>query len=385
MKYKIKTKKSIIILPLPFVLNKYLYLLKAYKEQGYDAYILSKKNIDCNNLLFEELKSNIFWLPENIFLRFLKIFKLFSKINPKYLEIYDYSLLTFPLTLIFKLFRKHITIVLIGYEIRPNDPTRGSVGTFLWKIKRVFTWLSLFLADLIVVKEYGTFQVLEKRPKLVRKAIFQHNSIPIPNNHEIIPFNRRNNDFLWLNRLYRKRDVRIFIHALEDIEPLLLRKKTEINVKIVGFLVRKQQKFSLDPDFEYELLELIQHHNRKYKIKIKDIDFSGESFEYIKNSRFFIFIHEVIFLNYTLLESMAYGVIPIVSNGEGAEKIISHGENGFIFKSPDELKKILLEIFSMDSEKLEHISMKARQTVLENYSIDKWVKNLEKARQKSSD
>lgn len=67
------------------------------------------------------------------------------------------------------------------------------------------------------------------------------------------------------------------------------------------------------------------------------------------------------------LEAMAYGSIPFCYNAGGPKEIISQGENGFLFKSEDELIKQMINIVKKQDE-LQSIQTKDVEFVQKNFS-----------------
>jgi glycosyltransferase involved in cell wall biosynthesis len=81
-----------------------------------------------------------------------------------------------------------------------------------------------------------------------------------------------------------------------------------------------------------------------------------------------------IFLNYSMLESMSCGTVPVVTKGDGWEKIITE-ENGFVSEFDavslaSELRKAL------NKELWIKKSHEARKTVIDNYDIRQWGKKI---------
>src|SRR5690606_17265198 len=105
--------------------------------------------------------------------------------------------------------------------------------------------------------------------------------------------------------------------------------------------------------------------------------------KYFKKSKIFVLPADVIFLNYSLLEAMSYEVLPVIGDGEGAEKIIENGINGFISeRNAISLKNTLSK--ALDSISYEKIARSARNTVINNYGIEEWVKEMVSIRRKIS-
>jgi glycosyltransferase involved in cell wall biosynthesis len=72
-----------------------------------------------------------------------------------------------------------------------------------------------------------------------------------------------------------------------------------------------------------------------------------------------------------MLEAMSCGKIVVASNLAGMKDVIVHGENGFLFNPYQEgdLQKIIDEVFSLTLEQVQIISLKAHQTMINDYSL----------------
>lgn len=78
----------------------------------------------------------------------------------------------------------------------------------------------------------------------------------------------------------------------------------------------------------------------------------------------------------TVVEAMSAGAVPIIVNSGGHPEIITHGEDGFLWDSPDQLEKITLDLIS-DNKRLSYIS-KFAQNKANTFSEEKFkVKLLE--------
>lgn len=76
----------------------------------------------------------------------------------------------------------------------------------------------------------------------------------------------------------------------------------------------------------------------------------------------------------SLLEAMACGCIPVSTSTCMIPQIIKHEYNGFISNDPLKLRKYIQEILE-DPEKYKEISINARKTIGEMFSLEKFVDN----------
>ena len=82
---------------------------------------------------------------------------------------------------------------------------------------------------------------------------------------------------------------------------------------------------------------------------------------------------DIVYLNFSLLEAMSYGVVPIVSDVDGAREIVDDGVDGFVIShSKGALFNTMVQVLSLSSDKYEEMSRCARQKVIDRFSIDAW-------------
>src|SRR3989344_4354193 len=60
-----------------------------------------------------------------------------------------------------------------------------------------------------------------------------------------------------------------------------------------------------------------------------------------------------------VVEAMATGVVPIITNLGGHKEIVDHSQNGFLWDTPSQLERITLELIKAKSSKLQAVSQAA--------------------------
>ncbi len=373
---------------LPFFLDKYGYIVKAYETSGYEVIVLASDFYGTNKKVNERYNAKIIGLPKNPFVKTLKVFWTLLKEKPDYLEMYDYSVLTFPIIIFSKILGISTSLVIIGWELYRNDPfdnrRKNLIQRLKEKLKRFLTLKALHFVDLIIVKEFHSLQIIMKQKKLENKTIFQPNCIPLPKWETIKRISEREIHILWLNRIHRVKKAKDLVTAIgffEEQYQHVYGNKPNVSVKIVGFNLLNRTP-SMDPEYEYEVLKAIEEHNRKYSTKIEALPFTDNPHEFQANSKLFIFISEIVFLNFSLLEAMGNGVVPIVSRGDGYDKIITENYNGFTFEygNVKELSQKIFQALTLPEHIIEQMSENAYNTVKESYSLYTWAKNIMEAR-----
>ena len=121
-------------------------------------------------------------------------------------------------------------------------------------------------------------------------------------------------DFLWVNRLIPDRNISWFLYILNTTN------FNHVKSAVLGIQLDTNDNYVKK---EQEFLILNQPKNLVTKT------FEDPS-EFYKSSKFFIFPAKKTYANFSLLESMSYGVVPIISDVPGTEKIVQDGKNGIV-------------------------------------------------------
>ena len=81
-------------------------------------------------------------------------------------------------------------------------------------------------------------------------------------------------------------------------------------------------------------------------------------------------------LPFVLLEAMSCGKPVVASRIGGNPSLVKHGENGFLIE-PGDIKRLVhyLTMMLKDEGIIKRLSNSARETILENFTIDKMVVN----------
>ena len=94
-------------------------------------------------------------------------------------------------------------------------------------------------------------------------------------------------------------------------------------------------------------------------------------------SKVFLCTSTVSPISFALLEAMSCG-LPVVAMATCAvPEIITHNHNGMISNNPEDLQKYCLELLE-DEDKRKELGNNARKTIIERFSLEKFVNNWEK-------
>jgi glycosyltransferase involved in cell wall biosynthesis len=196
----------------------------------------------------------------------------------------------------------------------------------------------------------------------VRNTFLLPNAVPVPD--AIAQDGERDIDFLWANRLVPERNPEWFADAVAG-----LAERREVSASVLGFSVG-------DPGPRVAAVE------RAVRQKLGPVpslhcEPFGDPEPSYRRARFFVLPSDYVFGNFALLEAMAHGVVPIVSNVEGTERLIDSGRNGFaVTHDPRSFAAALEDALDLPEPAWELASQRARETVAEHFSLDGWGQRL---------
>ena len=265
------------------------------------------------------------------------------KVKSKNVELYCSGRMAIYYAVVAKLFRRNLIVILRGQEF-----SQGKLQLYL--IKQV-----LKLADLVIAKEYNLMD-----------AIPYHNQ-------NLLSYDEKDIDIIFMNSPRKKRHV---LFLLEVFKRLLYEMPT-LKITLAGFGILNEKKILIEPAYQEEVLEKIRELGLEDKITILGFVPNGE--ELLRRSKIFVFPAEIVFCNYALLESMSYGCVPVVADGEGADMVVNQNINGMICCRDIELfKESILQC--LDRQRWDCLSPKAVETILKRFSIDEWYDRIRKAK-----
>ncbi len=194
----------------------------------------------------------------------------------------------------------------------------------------------------------------------VRRTFFLPNAVPMPEGGE--DGGERSVDFLWANRLVPERHPDWFAAALVRIA-----ERRSVSAELLGFSATARPTSDLEGRVRAAVESLPGVHCEPF----------GDPHPAYRRARFFVLPADVVFANFALLESMANGAVPIVSDVEGAERIVSPGENGLLVRhDPAALERAMDEALDLSGPEWKRLSDAARATIAERFSIDRWGRDL---------
>lgn len=363
-------KNKILIVGLPFFAKKYQYLVESYSELGFQARVL----INSNDNVAPEFKLVDYQLAgENTLLRMFRYLSCIFRFKPKYIDCYDYSILTLYYVLIAKVFNIKSRVWLIGGELtgdRTHVNNRSVIRSLFIRLKCSLTKLSLIFCDTIIAKENHHIEEIKSiNVKLLDYTHNLHNCVPVRDELQTRDTSELS-DFIYANAVIESRNVKSLIRAFSKLSI----DKNYYSASIYGFNSISNEVYALRAaGYSKEALDL--YHSFCLEGSVNIFGFVSDIKENYCRFKFFILPANVILANYSLLEAMAEGVVPIVFPGDGYEKIVTDGVNGIVAFDFD-MYSALKRALALSQEDYNCMSKAAYIKVKSEYSLSSWSSKL---------
>lgn len=239
--------------------------------------------------------------------RFKQLFNFFRKNKVDLLEVFaGGGRIAFLYNIVAKIFKTNVLLVERG----------GGTSVYLNGEK------PLALIDFSIKVQYRYSQFLLYKEPYMREMIddshftkiyYIPNAIEVQNQSKNQPYENRDIDYLWVNRVIPLRyiDWVVKVAASKEFQ--------NNNFILMGFLedeysMRKKQEIS---DLQLPNLQIL--------------NYSDNIYDYYSRTKFFMLPAEITFGNNSLLESMSQSVVPVVTTGYGGmDELIIDGVEGLV-------------------------------------------------------
>jgi glycosyltransferase involved in cell wall biosynthesis len=213
-------------------------------------------------------------------------------------------------------------------------------------------------ANVVWYREIYTERLLRKMG--VHRRFFLSNAVALP---ERVPApSGPIIDFLWVNRLIVER------RADWVAEVLARPRLAAARVLMQGFMDGPLASAAVRERQEYVRGRRLQN------LEIRPYADPGERY---RSSRFFLLPSEIVFGNNALLEAMAHGVVPLVSDVEGARLVVTDGVDGILHPHTREGLAVAMErAMALPPDVYARMSRAAVEKVATCFSMDRWAESL---------
>jgi glycosyltransferase involved in cell wall biosynthesis len=231
-------------------------------------------------------------------------------------------------------------------------------------INRLAFRVGLHLASLVVYKQLHMPEQLRRLNIPMEKCAFFHNRIPWnPASHEV-----SSRGVLFLNswRGFRRPDI-AFQVALN-----LAPSYPDVMFTIAG--ARPSDRGN--PDCPLDFQEAQDKIQSLGITNIRLLPWTDHPAHLFDEHHIFLLPATLVFLNYTLLEAMERGLVPVVSKADGVDLVIDDGVDGCIVDLDAAAFTLAVERLLADSDRCRQMGMAARQKIRRSFDLDDGFKQL---------
>ncbi len=210
-------------------------------------------------------------------------------------------------------------------------------------------------ADLVWYKEPYMESLLKNMG--VKRYTMIPNAVGTPIANSIVD---KDIDFIWVNRLVWRRNFEWVINYFYD-EKIL-------KTVVLGYAAANAK--NLPGNANSLLNELMGTAHFEVHGYVDPVSF-------YQRAKFFILPATYVYGNYSLLEAMSYGVIPIVSETEATNKIVQNDINGITFNHDFESFTAAIDkARNMDESTYKLMSERVKQSIKDHFSLTQWEKKM---------
>ena len=210
------------------------------------------------------------------------------------------------------------------------------------------------LADVVWYRELYQRAGLEALG--VRRLFFLANAVTVRRRTDGAAL--RDIDFVWVNRLIAERKSAWFVNALA--RPAYAGTRNAM----LGFL---GERVVVQGTLQNE------RYVRERALPNLELHEFTDPAPVLGRSRFFVLPSDIVFCNNALLEAMAAGVVPLVSDVEGARLIVDHGINGFVFDHTEAgLCAAMDRALRLPAAEYDRMSRAAAEKVRTHFDVNRW-------------
>ena len=346
-------KRPIIVCGLNHVSDKIARHYQILSELSKRKVFIYSDDVTGNSMEISKKYSNIRFLkiPRNKKENLTKFWYLLTKNNPAHVEIYfssKSSLVHLGYLILVKLLRLPLVSFCRGGELLYWD-------NHSYRVRFIY-WLTLKLSKLILYKQLHMPTKLKELNISERKTHFFYNRVPY-NSSPPKPVEERMG-VLYLNswRKFRRPDIAV------NVGIKLAKKYPGVRFTVAGERYWAKEYYS-----RARFQELINSAGLEGRVNL--VSWVDNPENLFNSHSIFLLPSELVFLNYSLLEAMERGLVPVVSDAEGANNVITHGEDGLIVKLNTGSFIEAVDYLLSNIDKLRTMSAKAREKVKEKFNL----------------
>jgi glycosyltransferase involved in cell wall biosynthesis len=364
-------RKTVLVAGIDTVRHKNLHQFACLERHGYDFIILTTDLLGDSAEVLEG-RENVRLVVTRYgfkgFLFLLSLLKILLTTRIDIAEVYPYSFGMMLGTMLLSLMRIPTVIIARGEEYYYLHGKMSQSMMFAFRT-------TYRLADHVIYKELYADDFFDAMGMDSRFLL--PNAVEVPRN-----FRRHEPDrcsFIFINSLKPFRHPETPLRAfLEICRERALDESSGIDLRIIGF-----QGGDAPPDIakkEREIWALLENAPAGAPVKLQP--WTSEALEAISRADVFLLPADLVYLNYSLLEAMASGLVPMVQDAPDAERILTHEQEGYILPDKVPAWKLAMETLLDNFSLRQDMAEKARQKVESEFSLTAYENQYNKIYQK---
>ncbi|AUD64577.1 hypothetical protein BK011_02365 [Tenericutes bacterium MZ-XQ] len=335
--------------------HKAYYLSKELEKKGVKTvfFAADKTGLSDENIIKDKLvaKKIVF----NPFKNAINYIRLIKKYKPIHIELY---LDVMPWDLMFFVFYAKLKKIPIVSRCRGGEILNWTQHR---KILRIAYRYTLRRSNIILIRElYMVDHIVKYNICSMKNVNFFHNHTPVPNEYNKLP----TNIILYLNSLKAFRNPYMMI----DIALELRKREMDFKFVVVGFT--KGYMTAFDANIE-ETKFITSIKKEKLESYFELHNFSNKTYEYFLDASIFILPTDMVFVNHSLIEAMAYQNVPIIQKSNGGNLIIENEISGFMVEMDHMKYADKIEYLLKNKDVLREMGLNARKKILADFDSSK--------------
>lgn len=349
---------TVLVLPIDTIKRKNLYQLTGLQKYGYRFIVLTTDSLGDSQQIVAGKNIEVICTSRR-FPRTSVVFQTLRILCSRKIEIaevYPGNWITLLITILLKIARLPVILIARGAEYP------YVLGT-MPKLQRIAFRQTYRLADFVLYKESYMEKMLDDMKIKERK--FLHNAVEVPAETKTV--SKDGCRFLFMNSIKPFRHPDFAIEAFLNIcKKFNLQKDSNIRLDIVGL---QGIRSSNTQKKEQDLAAMIDG----LDVPIELHPWAENPHVWLEKSDVFLLPADVVFLNYTLLDAMAFGLPVIIQDTDLSDQIISDGESGFILNLSIKSWTDCMERLIEDKSLRIKLGTNARERVKETFSTDSYL------------
>ena len=337
------------------ITQKATYYSDMFVRKGYKTVYLSEDRSGLSLDFINRYDLNAYIAKKNYIARTFQLLKIFIKYKPVFIELYlsqrPWHLVTYYF--VSRLFGAKIYVWCRG-ELRNYNKHHF--------LRRIVNKFLLRNVDFVILRELYMKDILRKNDIYPDNVTLIHNGVPSNQKTRYKPDSK---NLLFLNSFKSFRNLDFLIDSFS----IVAKKEPYIKLILVGSTLNSSTYSPSDKDYEILLRNKVKKLKLDERVEFKDFCF--DRIKYFDDTFLYVLPADIVFLNYSLLESMSFGIPPLIIKTEGSDYIIDDGVDGFISEKDVNKfsKKIIDFYYKSDDEKI-NMSNLSMDKIKNKLSID---------------